>query len=79
MKGIISGISTLINIIKTLFSILMSIFSTIAMVFRYLITIVQLAFNTIATLPAWLSSFAIITIAISIAYIIIGRNTGKSD
>ena len=79
MKGILNSFTTLISIIKTLFSILMSIFETIAMVFKYLITIVQLAFNVVLTIPPWLRAFAIITIAISIAYVIIGRNTGKSD
>lgn len=79
MKGIIAAFSTLINMIKMLFSIIMGIFETIAMVFRYLITIVNLVFTTIATLPSWLSSFAIITVAITIAYFLIGRNVGKSD
>ncbi len=79
MKGIINGVSTLIKTIKLLFNVIMNIFSTIAMVFRYLITIVELAFNAIITLPPWIKSFCVITISISIAYILIGRNTGKSD
>lgn len=58
---------------------IMSVFETIAMVFRYLITIVDIAFDTIATLPPWIKAFAIITVSISIAYIIIGRNVGKSE
>lgn len=79
MKGIIAGLTSLINIFKMLFNILMNIFGTIALVFGYLISIVNLAFTTILTLPNWLKAFAIITIAISICYIIIGRNIGKSD
>lgn len=79
MKAIISGFKWLIDVITKLFDILMSVFETIGMVFRYLITIVDIAFDTIATLPAWLSGFAVITVSLSIAYIIIGRNAGKSD
>lgn len=79
MKGIINAFSTLINIFKMLFDIIMSFFETIAMVFRYLLTIVDLAFDTILTFPSWIQAFAIITISISIAYILIGRNVGKSD
>lgn len=79
MKAIISGFKWLIDTITMLFDMVMSIFETIAMVFRYLITIVDIAFDTIKTLPPWLSAFAVITISISIAYIIIGRNVGKSD
>lgn len=79
MKAIISGFKWLIETITMLFEMLMSVFETIGMIFRYLITIIDIAFDTIRTLPSWLSAFAIITISISIAYIIIGRNVGKSD
>ena len=79
MSGIINAFSTLINTIKMLFSILMDTFSTLGMVLNYLIQIVNLAFNTILTLPTWLKGFAVITISISVAYFLIGRNVGKSD
>lgn len=79
MKGIINAFKTLIDMIKMIFSIIMGIFETIAMVFKYLITIVGLALDSLATLPSWLKAFAVITISISIAYFLIGRNTGKSD
>jgi len=79
MKGIINAFSTIINFFKMIFDIIMSIFETLAMVFRYLITIVDITFDTILTLPEWLKAFAIITVSISIAYFLIGRNPGKSD
>jgi len=65
--------------IKMLFDIVMSFFETIGMVFRYLLTIVNIVFETILTFPPWINAFAIITISISIAYFLIGRNGGKSD
>lgn len=79
MKGIISGIKTLIDVIKMFFSIIMSIFKTLAMVLRYLLTIVELAFDSILLLPEWLKAFAVVTISISIAYFLIGRSGGKSE
>ena len=79
MKGLINGVKTLINTIKMIFDIIMGFFKTIAMVFRYLITIVDLAFDVILTFPTWLHAFALITICISIAYFLIGRNGGKSE
>lgn len=57
----------------------MSVFETLGMVIRYLITIVGLAIDTIATLPSWLKAFALITLAISVAYFLIGRNAGRTD
>lgn len=79
MKGIIAGFTAIINLFKMVFGMIMSFFKTIAMVFVYLITIVDIAFDVILTLPEWLKAFAIITISISIAYFLIGRNAGKSD
>ena len=78
MKGIIDSFSTIINIFKMIFTIIMNTFSVLASVFNYLIQIVNIAFNTLLTLPDWLKGFAIITISISIAYFLIGRNAGKS-
>lgn len=79
LKSLITGIKNIVGFIKTLFDILMSVFETLAMVFRYLLTIVDLAFDTILTFPSWIKAFAVITISISIAYFLIGRNIGKSE
>ena len=79
MKGILNAFSVLINIFKTFFNLVMDTFETLAMVFRYLITIVGVAFDTILSFPPWIKAFATITISISIAYFIIGRNVGKSE
>jgi hypothetical protein len=79
VKGIINGVKTLINIFKMIFDIIMGVFETFTMVFKYLITIVDMAFDVILTFPSWLHAFALITICISIAYFLIGRNGGKSE
>ena len=79
MKGIINGVKILVDIFKMIFDIIMGFFETIAMVFKYLITIVDMAFDVILTFPSWLHAFALITICISIAYFLIGRNGGKSE
>lgn len=79
MKAIISGFKFLIDTIKMIFGFISSILKTIVMVFQYLLTIIELAFDVILTFPPWIHAFAVITIAISIAYFLIGRNTGKSD
>lgn len=79
MKAIINGFTWLIDTIKMLVGIVMSIFNTLVMVIRYFIVIVGIAIDTIVNLPDWLKGFAVITISISIAYFLIGRNAGKSD
>lgn len=79
MKGIINTLTNFIDIIKMIFNIIMSIFKTLGMVFKYLLTIVELAFESIVLLPDWLKAFAVVTISISIAYFLIGRSGGKSE
>lgn len=79
MKAVINGFTWLIDTIKMLVGIVMSIFNTLAMVIRYFIVIVGIAIDVVANLPDWLRAFALITISISIAYFLIGRNSGKSD
>ena len=79
MKALVNGFSFIINLFKTIFGFIMNFFKAITMLFHYLITIINLAFTTILTLPSYIQAFAYITIAIAIIYIIVGRNTGKSD
>jgi len=79
MAGIINAFTWLINTIKALFSMLMNIFETIGMCFNYIISIINIVINIIATLPTWLKAFATITLAISVAYFLIGREAGKSE
>lgn len=79
MRAIISGFKWLISAIKTIFTFIMNFFHAITMLFAYLIHIINVAFTTILTLPPYIQAFAYITIAICIIYIIVGRNSGKSD
>ena len=79
MAGIINGITSFVNIIKSLFSMIMNFFKTFILVFEYLANIVGLAFTVIFTFPPWVKSFATITIGICVVYFLIGRNSGKSD
>lgn len=78
MKGIINAFSTIINMFKMVWNILMGFFETLAMVFNILVSVVNVVINTIASLPAFIKAFALITICISLAYFLIGRDTGKS-
>lgn len=78
MLGIINAFKWLINAIKMIFTFIMNFFKSIGMLFSYLIHIVNVAFSVILTLPPFIQAFAYITLAISIIYIIVGRNSGKS-
>lgn len=79
MKGILNIFKTLFDTIVNLFNMLMNVFKLLGMMLSYIGTIITLALNQISTLPTWLQAFAVITLAISVIYIIIGRNAGKSE
>lgn len=79
MSALVNGFTWFINAIRLAFELVFNIIRSIAMLFRYLLTIINLAFTAILTLPPYIQAFAYLTIGISIIYIIVGRNTGKSD
>lgn len=75
----IKSLKEIYNVLTTIFSIVMNIFRTIAQTFNYLLSIGQTIVSVLATFPAWLQAFGMITLTISIAYFMIGREAGKSD
>lgn len=79
MKGILSALKWFIDIIKLLFNTLMNIFKILGKVFQILFQIVNIAFTTILSMPTWLQAFMVITIIVSVMYVVLGRESGKSD
>lgn len=79
MSAVINGFSWLINFFKSIIDMLMFAIKSIITMFEILISIVDIVFGLLNTLPYWLTSFISITLMISIVYIIVGRNAGKSD
>lgn len=86
MKGIFSGIQTLINAITTIVNgivlaikFLINLIKSLVDLIRLLATTLANATNIAITLPSWLLAFVTASIGIAILYMIIGRNGGKSD
>ncbi len=61
---------------NTLFSLIIGFVKSIINLFKYLTQALVISFDFISTFPDWLKSFAVITISISILYIILGRKGG---
>lgn len=86
MKGIfkgiqtlVSGIQTIINGIKMAIEFLINLVTSLFELVKLLITTVGNTTALIATLPDWLIAFATATVGIAVLYMILGRQTGKSD
>lgn len=86
MKGIfkgiqtlVSGIQTIINGVKMGIEFLINLVKSVFELIKLLITTVGNATTLIATLPDWIIAFATATLGIAVLYMILGRQTGKSD
>lgn len=77
VKAIASGFNDLINFIVTVFKVLGNLLQQIVYLIKYVLQAVNISTSFIATLPAWLSVFATITVSISVLYILLGRSTGS--
>lgn len=76
MKKIISAVKGIFEILEILFSFIMSLIDNLAMLLRYLKQAINISFSFIFTLPTWLVVFAEITLAVSVIYKLLGRETG---
>lgn len=79
MKAITSGIKWIINFFKDLWEFIESLFKALGIAFKYVITIIDIAIETIMEMPPWIQAFGIITITITGVYFVIGRTAGKSE
>lgn len=79
IQAVVDAISNLIEFIKILWMFIVNIISSLITALAYIATIIPKVLTLIATLPSWLIAFATITLGISVAYIIVGRQGGKSE
>lgn len=79
MTGIINGLKNIITFIKFFVRIINQILNNTTRVIQYVLAIVPKIYAYILTMPAYLQIFATITVGVSVAYLLIGREHGKSD
>lgn len=79
MKGIISIFENLINIIKTIFSIVTNFFKSIGVLLQIVTSVIANIVSLTADLPPYITAFVMATIAVSVLFIVLGRQGGKSS
>ena len=79
MKEVVSGFETLLTLLKTGFEMIMNIFKGLGYMLLYTNTMFTKLAYLIAQLPGWVNAFMMATLGISILYLILGRQGGKSD
>lgn len=75
MSGIFDGIQTIINGIVTLITFLGNLLKTLILVPRYIYKAMVTLTTYIGTFPAWLLSFAMISLTVIVVYQLVGRSS----
>lgn len=73
MKKIISAIKGIFEIFEILFGFVESLVENMLMLVEYLTQAIKISLSFIGTLPIWLLTFAEITLAVCVAYKLLGR------
>lgn len=79
IQAVVNAIKNLIEFIQTILTFIANIFRSMILAFNMLLQMIPKVMTLIATLPSWLITFATITIGVTVAYFIMGRQAGKSD
>lgn len=79
MKAIKNAIETIINFFESIWDFITGIVDNTVMLLDYLGVVAELCYDTIASMPTWLQAFGTITILISVLYMILGRQGGKTE
>lgn len=79
MKGIVNGIKNLIAFVKLFVRLLGLILHNTVRVLAYIGSVIPKIFTFILTLPPYIQIFAQLTIGIAVAFLLLGRNSGRSE
>ena len=79
MQMIKNGLEFIVKFFKTLGNLIQNFFEMNMKMTTIGIAVMQKTTQAILNMPSWLQYFAVLTLSVSLLYIIIGRNVGKSD
>lgn len=79
MSFLVEAFEWIINTVTMVIDFFISFVDSLTLLFQYLGVVANICYSCIATLPSWLQTFAFITVAICILYMILGRNSGGKN
>lgn len=79
MRALISGLGNIVDFLK--FAVKMANFALHSLIkmFEYLLAIMPKIWGILPTFPNYISTFIEITLGFAVIYMLVGRNSGKSD
>lgn len=79
MKLIFDYFMRLVSIFEVFWNFVLTFFENMIMLFKYILHSMALATQCILSMPTWLQVFATLTLSVSVLYLIVGRQGGKSE
>ena len=79
MKWLVDALSWIVNLFKTIWSFFLGLIDNLIMLVGYIGDALRLAYNMVDSLPDWLKVFALLTLTVTVLYLVLGRNTGGSQ
>lgn len=79
MQGILNAFDFIISTIKSVWAFFIGIVENLILLVKYIGKALVLAGQCVSEMPTWLQVFATVTISVSVLYLILGREGGKSD
>ncbi len=68
-------LSSMFDSLTTVYSFFQNFIDKLVYFFKLVVSAVGFAADVIATLPDWIQVFAVAAVAVSVIYLIVGRNT----
>lgn len=78
MQGILNAFDFIINTIRSVWGFFTGLIEQLILLWKVLMHGFRLAIDCLLTMPDWLQAFGFITVGISVMYLILNRNGGKS-
>ena len=66
----------IVDTIASIWGFFTGLIENFILFFKYLVAVLIVCTDLITKIPSWLQMFAIITLTVSILYLILGRSTG---
>lgn len=79
MRGILNALDFILSTIKSVWDFFIGLVENLILLVKYIGKALVLAGQCIAEMPTWLQVFATLTVSVSVLYLILGRQGGKSD
>lgn len=79
MTGILNALDFIINTITSVWEFFTGIVEHTILLVRYVSAATAMAFQCVFSMPSWLQVFGLVTVTISVLYVILGRQGGNSN